>query len=150
MRSQQLLVFHRAHHARRIPHDDGALLHVARDDRSRADECVGADRDAGKNYAPAAHARGAQDARPVAHERQRRRAREQRLERLGAGLIGGAIGLGIAWPLTLLLQQYMPVTLSPIVVGLALLVSLATGVLSGFVPAWRAARMNPVDALRNE
>ena len=65
-------------------------------------------------------------------------------------LIGGAIGLGIAWPLTLLLQQYMPVTLSPIVVGLALLVSLATGVLSGFVPAWRAARMNPVDALRNE
>jgi putative ABC transport system permease protein len=65
-------------------------------------------------------------------------------------LIGGAIGLGIAWPLTLLLQQYMPVTLSPIVVGLALLVSLATGVLSGFVPAWRAARMNLVDALRNE
>jgi ABC-type antimicrobial peptide transport system permease subunit len=25
-----------------------------------------------------------------------------------------------------------------------------TGVLSGFFPAWRAARMNPVDALRNE
>jgi len=63
--------------------------------------------------------------------------------------IGGAIGLGIAWPLTLLLQQYMPVTLSPMVVGLALLVSLLTGVLSGFVPAWRAARMNPVDALRS-
>ena len=65
-------------------------------------------------------------------------------------LIGGAIGLGIAWPLTLLLQQYMPVSLSPTVVSLALLVSLVTGVLSGFVPAWRAARMNPVDALRNE
>ena len=65
-------------------------------------------------------------------------------------LIGGAIGLGIAWPLTLLMQQYMPATMSPTVVGLALLVSLITGVLSGFVPAWRAARMNPVDALRNE
>jgi putative ABC transport system permease protein len=65
-------------------------------------------------------------------------------------LIGGAIGLGIAWPLTLILHQYMPVTMSPTVVGLALLVSLATGVLSGIVPAWRAARMNPVDALRNE
>jgi putative ABC transport system permease protein len=64
-------------------------------------------------------------------------------------LIGGAIGLGIAWPLTLVLQQYMPATLSPTVVGLALLVSLVTGVLSGFVPAWRAARMNPVDALRS-
>ena len=65
-------------------------------------------------------------------------------------LIGGAIGLGIAWPLTLLMQQYMPAALSPTVVGLALLVSLVTGLLSGFVPAWRAARMNPVDALRNE
>jgi putative ABC transport system permease protein len=64
-------------------------------------------------------------------------------------LIGGAIGLGIAWPITLVLQQYMPATLSPTVVGLALLVSLVTGVLSGFVPAWRAARMNPVDALRS-
>ena len=63
-------------------------------------------------------------------------------------LIGGMIGLGIAWPLTLVMQQYIPATLSPLVVGLALLVSLVTGLLSGFVPAWRAARMNPVDALR--
>ena len=65
-------------------------------------------------------------------------------------LIGGAIGLGIAWPVTLIMQQYMPAAMSPTVVGLALLVSLITGLLSGFVPAWRAARMNPVDALRNE
>ena len=65
-------------------------------------------------------------------------------------LIGGAIGLGIAWPVTLVMQQYMPAALSPTVVGVALLVSLVTGLLSGFVPAWRAARMNPVDALRNE
>ncbi len=64
-------------------------------------------------------------------------------------LIGGAIGLGIAWPVTLVMQQYFPATLSPLVVSLALLVSLVTGVLSGFVPAWRAARMNPVDALRS-
>jgi putative ABC transport system permease protein len=65
-------------------------------------------------------------------------------------LIGGAIGLGIAWPLTLIMHQYMPATMSPMIVSLALLVSLVTGVLSGFVPAWRAARMDPVDALRNE
>ena len=37
-----------------------------------------------------------------------------------------------------------------LLVSIALLVSLVTGVLSGFFPAWRAARMNPVDALRNE
>jgi len=36
------------------------------------------------------------------------------------------------------------------IVGIAILVSLITGLLSGFFPAWRAARMNPVDALRNE
>jgi ABC-type antimicrobial peptide transport system permease subunit len=28
-------------------------------------------------------------------------------------------------------------------------VALLTGLLSGFFPAWRAARMNPVDALRS-
>ena len=72
------------------------------------------------------------------------------IEAVTIGLIGGAIGLGIAWPVTLLMQQYIPATLSPLVVSLALSVSLMTGVLSGFVPAWRAARMNPVDALRNE
>ena len=64
-------------------------------------------------------------------------------------LIGGAIGLGIAWPITLILSHYMPVTLSPLVVSLALLVALITGLLSGLAPAWRAARMNPVDALRS-
>jgi putative ABC transport system permease protein len=34
--------------------------------------------------------------------------------------------------------------------GLAIMVSVLTGLISGFLPAWRAARMNPVDALRNE
>jgi putative ABC transport system permease protein len=33
-------------------------------------------------------------------------------------------------------------------VAVALLVSVLTGVVSGFLPAWRAARMDPVDALR--
>jgi len=65
-------------------------------------------------------------------------------------LLGGLIGMAFAWPLTLLMRKIMPATMSPIIVAIALLVSLITGVLSGFFPAWRAARMNPVDALRNE
>jgi putative ABC transport system permease protein len=65
-------------------------------------------------------------------------------------LIGGLIALGIAWPITLVMQKFMPATLSPLVVSIALLVSLITGIVSGFLPAWRAARMNVVDALRNE
>jgi putative ABC transport system permease protein len=65
-------------------------------------------------------------------------------------VIGGIIALAIAWPVTLLLRKVMPAQMSPGIVGLALLVSALTGALSGFFPAWRAARMNPVDALRNE
>jgi putative ABC transport system permease protein len=64
--------------------------------------------------------------------------------------LGGLIGLGIAWPVTLLMQKFLPAALSALVVSVALVVALVTGVLSGFFPAWRAARMNPVDALRNE
>jgi len=65
-------------------------------------------------------------------------------------LIGGVIALAIAWPLTLLMGKIMPAVLSVTVVSIALVVALVTGVLAGFFPAWRAARMNPVDALRNE
>jgi len=72
------------------------------------------------------------------------------IEAAGICLLGGAIALGIAWLLTLVVRRFLPVSLSPSIVGLALLVSLLTGVVSGFLPAWRAARMNPVDALRNE
>lgn len=65
-------------------------------------------------------------------------------------LIGGLIALAIAWPLTLLMQKMMPAVLSLNIVAIALSVALVTGVLAGFFPAWRAAKMNPVDALRNE
>lgn len=56
----------------------------------------------------------------------------------------------IAYPLSLLIAQQLPTSMSWRIVALALGVSLVTGVVSGFLPAWRAARMNPVDALRNE
>ena len=65
-------------------------------------------------------------------------------------LLGGLIGIAIAWPTTLVMGRFMPATMSPLIVALAIGVSLITGLLSGFFPAWRAARMNPVDALRNE
>jgi putative ABC transport system permease protein len=65
-------------------------------------------------------------------------------------LLGGLIALAIAWPLTFVVQRFLPATMSLPIVGVALLVSLVTGVVSGFLPAWRAARMDPVDALRSE
>jgi putative ABC transport system permease protein len=36
------------------------------------------------------------------------------------------------------------------IVAVALTVSVLTGVVAGFIPALRAARMDPVDALRSE
>jgi putative ABC transport system permease protein len=65
-------------------------------------------------------------------------------------LCSGLLGLAIAFPLTFALKQFLPAHMSLLVAGAALLVSVLTGVISGFFPAWRAARMNPVDALRNE
>jgi putative ABC transport system permease protein len=66
-------------------------------------------------------------------------------------LMGGLIGLGIAWLTTLAVSYLLfPAALSWPIVAIALLVSLLTGVVSGFLPAWRAARMDPVEALRSE
>jgi len=66
-------------------------------------------------------------------------------------LLGGLIGVGIAWLVTLAVTKWLfPAAMSGTIVTLSLLVSLLTGVVSGFLPAWRAARMDPVDALRSE
>ncbi len=67
---------------------------------------------------------------------------------LGAGLLG----IGIAWPVTLAIDRYtsFAAQMSWWIVALALFVSVLTGVVAGFIPALRAARMNPVDALRAE
>ncbi len=65
-------------------------------------------------------------------------------------LLGGLVGLAVTWLLTLIAANFVTLKLSLPVMGLAMLISLITGLASGFFPAWRAARMNPVDALRNE
>jgi putative ABC transport system permease protein len=72
------------------------------------------------------------------------------MEAAGICLMGGLVGLGIAFGLTLLMSKFFPASLSLPVTVMALMVSILTGVVSGFLPAWRAARMDPVEALRNE
>jgi putative ABC transport system permease protein len=64
------------------------------------------------------------------------------------GLIGLALGVGAA----LALASFMgwPFVLAPFWVAVALGISMAIGVVFGFYLARKAARMNPIDALRFE
>ncbi len=65
-------------------------------------------------------------------------------------LIGGLIGLAIAFPLSLVVDQFLPTAMPLSVVFVAIFISLAVGIVSGFLPAYRAAKMDPVEALRYE
>ncbi len=65
-------------------------------------------------------------------------------------LIGGFIGLLLSILLSMLIQQFIPTAIQPDMVFLAIFISLATGVIAGFAPAYSASKMDPVDALRYE
>ena len=65
------------------------------------------------------------------------------------GAIGIAIGVGGATAVSTLSQQFQP-SVSPITVLLATGVSALVGLFAGLYPALRAARMNPIEALRHE
>jgi putative ABC transport system permease protein len=66
-------------------------------------------------------------------------------------LIGGIIGIVLAALLTFLIDAVlMPASLSPGILITAVVISILVGVLSGIVPAWRGARLDPIEALRYE
>jgi putative ABC transport system permease protein len=68
---------------------------------------------------------------------------------LVGGAIGIAIGVGGAALVSTLSNQFQP-SVSPITVALATGVSALVGLFAGLYPALRAARMNPIEALRHE
>jgi len=64
------------------------------------------------------------------------------------GIVGLAVGNGGAYLAVKTLG--MPFLPSPTVAGIALAFSVAVGVLFGILPAHRASRLDPMEALRHE
>lgn len=65
-------------------------------------------------------------------------------------LVGGLAGLIAAVLLSMLVDQFIPTSIQYDAVILAIFVSLLTGIISGLAPAYTAAKLDPVEALRYE
>jgi putative ABC transport system permease protein len=78
------------------------------------------------------------------------------VEAASMSLIGGGIGVLAGWGISSLITGFnmgtvtMQAVVSPYIIILAVSVSAAVGIIFGLYPAYRAARMRPVDALRYE
>lgn len=71
------------------------------------------------------------------------------VEAVTLSAIGGGVGVALAWVIGLAVSHYfLPTYLSITAVIVAVSVSGVVGILSGILPAWKAARLDPIEALR--
>jgi putative ABC transport system permease protein len=66
-------------------------------------------------------------------------------------LVGGSLGVMLSFGVAALINKLvLPASVSIPIVIVALSISILVGILSGIIPAFRAARLNPIEALRYE
>jgi putative ABC transport system permease protein len=71
------------------------------------------------------------------------------VEATALAIMGGAVGVFLAWVIGFVVSAWIfPTYLSILAVAGALAVSGGAGVASGIFPAWKAARLDPIEALR--
>jgi putative ABC transport system permease protein len=74
------------------------------------------------------------------------------IEAVTLSAIGGSIGiaLGMAFSLIVASTRHMPAVTPVLWIAIAFVSSALIGVVSGFYPAWKASKLDPIDALRYE
>ena len=72
------------------------------------------------------------------------------MEAVAICLIAGLIGLSISYVLSVLLNKIFPSTLDLWLAMFSILMSITVGVISGVIPSYRAANLDPIDSLRYE
>ncbi|MBM4084853.1 MAG: FtsX-like permease family protein, partial [Planctomycetes bacterium] len=74
------------------------------------------------------------------------------VEAVAISIIGGVVGIALGWAIGRVIALYAKWTtvVSPHAITLGFGVSVAVGILFGIYPAWKAARQDPIQALRYE
>jgi putative ABC transport system permease protein len=72
------------------------------------------------------------------------------LEAIAICLLGGVIGIALAGLLTFLINQVFVAVMNVSVVILAFSICTLVGIIFGFIPAYRAAKSDPIESLRFE
>ena len=72
------------------------------------------------------------------------------MEAVSVCLIAGFIGLSISYMLSIILNKIFPSTLDIWLAMFSIFMSIVVGVISGIIPSYRAANLDPIDSLRYE